>query len=459
MKFEFNLLLQAEIIRFILKDREGYKALALVRPEYFERIEHEVIILATVKFFKKMGRVPSHPLLIEEIKEVCKEPGIRNLLTDSMVTETFTELDSLCLRGPKDSDLILKKTAQFASFVQMRDTLSEVDLTDFESYKGFSEKISQALAISEVKTEDNSTLVLAQILERQAARRLAPSVVPTPFRQINKLTNAGGYNRGSIIVILDQPKNLKTAMLLNWARGYLRQKKKVFYVDLENGAEDITIRLEQSLSGKTKMEVLSGEHDRDIQKITRRYKRLGGEVYVKRFPAMSTTADIEREMDEMYRKEGIQFDILLFDYIGLMGSLSRKLDDKDRISDAYLDVANLALKKGIEQVVSTHHVIREAEKRKATAYIDNDIAKCIDIVRHVHAIYGLNHNEAEAEAGIIRMEIVSQRDGVPHGRALFLGDIPTQKIVEMTAAQQHEYHRIYQERLEHQKEGKGHGDI
>jgi hypothetical protein len=243
-------------------------------------------------------------------------------------------------------------------------------------------------------------------------------------------------------------------MLINWARGSLRDKKRILYIDLENGMDEILIRLEQSISKLDKTTLLEGTQDPKIQKIFRRYARLKGEIFVQRLPAYSTVADISILMDELYRSHGIRFNTLIIDYMGIMGCLSKKQDDKERISDVYLEVANLALQYDIEHVITAHHIVREAEKRESTKYKDIDIAKCIDIVRHAQVIFGLNRTVEEREANIIRLEIVAQRDGVPAGRALFIGDIPLQKIDEMTVSQETEYKRIL-ENVATQVERKG----
>ena len=126
-------------------------------------------------------------------------------------------------------------------------------------------------------------------------------------------------------------------------------KKNVLYVDLENGKDSMLTRLEQSLTGLTKLEVIEGANDKKIQRKIRKYLRLGSEIVVERLPALTTDADtIQRLMDMYYRVYGLRFDILIVDYLGKMGSLSKKTDDFGRISDAYMDVANLCDKNKID---------------------------------------------------------------------------------------------------------------
>lgn len=457
IKFDFNTEFQFEVLRFICRDRDGVKALNLVKESYLEVLPHMIIFRGISDFYKKFRRVPGEVFLKEELRLLFKLKEFNEALSFQDQDSIILLVKDLFNRTVRDGDILLRKVAEFASYAEMRSTLENVELENFNSYKKFSEEVQKALRIADTQTDDLGTLLLKEVRQRQVKRRTTSFVVPTPFRQINNLTNAGGYAPGSIIVILDKPKNLKSAMLINWARGYLRQKKKVLYIDMENGRDEIVVRLEQSLAGVDKKEILEGTQDKRVQKILRRYARLGGEVYVHRLPAYSTSADISGLMEEVYRTHGIRFQVIIVDYIGIMGSLSHKMDDKDRISDAYLDMANLALQHKIEHIITAHHITREGEKREASKYRDIDIAKCIDIIRHAQAIFGLNRSPEEKEAEIVRMEIVAQRDGIPEGRALFISDIPVQKLNEMTIAQETEYKNIIGKTIE-DKIAKG-GDI
>ena len=57
--------------------------------------------------------------------------------------------------------------------------------------------------------------MIRDITERQFRRQSEPSVIPCPFRQLNELTNAGGYPEHSVNVILDKPKAKKTFFMIN----------------------------------------------------------------------------------------------------------------------------------------------------------------------------------------------------------------------------------------------------
>lgn len=432
-KFSFGLEFQDELLRLIISNDDGYKALEYIRNSYFTLLSRSTVMYGVEKFWNAHARVPSQPILLQTLREVFTERAFIEALTQEDQDEVLVLAKDLYKAPAKDGDILLKEAAKFASFVELKHSVETLDLEDFNSYESFSSGVQEAISISDINTKDNEgVFFIKDVKERQLSRQSEDVVIPTPFPGINRLTNAGGYEPGSIIVLLDRPKRLKTAALVNIARGYLRQKKKVIFFDLENGEESLVTRMEQSVGRVTKKEIIKGTRDKDIQKVLRRYARLGGEIVVKRIPAFSTTRVMQAYIDKIYREHGVIFNDIIVDYVGLMGAISGKTDDTARIGDAYLDMANLIHKNKYDHCWTAHHIVRGAMKRQGSRYQGEDIAKAIDIIRHVQAVYGLNRTPEEYENGLVRMEIVDQRDGVPEGRAFFRVEASHQRMDELT---------------------------
>jgi len=445
-QFEFSEELQLDFIKFIIHDKKGLQAFSFIQPEYFTNLYHVVIVRAIELFIEEFHTTPSKAFHIEFSQRVLLTREFANEFSEDEMAEILKLVNTLHIKGPpKNSEALYRSIAEFSAYIELKDTVENVDLSDFKNYYNFSHKVNKAIAKGEVDTRINEqgTLLIEDLKTRQLARVDQTPMVPTPFKQLNRLTSAGGYAKHSIVTILDQPKSLKTAFLVNWARGVMRNKKRCLYIDLENGYEEITLRLEQSVTGRTKKEILSGSHDRDTAKMLRKYRRLGGEIAIRRLPAFSSAADIQRVIDDIYREHGLQFHTLIVDYIGKMSSLNRDKDERLRIANAYIDMENLAFRNDIELVVTAHHTVRAATERAQTRYEMNDIGKAIDIVQNVQVILGVNRSEAEKEAGIFRLEIIAQRDGAPEGRCLFMGDVEKQRFEELTHKQIDEYNAIY----------------
>lgn len=441
-KFQFSTDYQLDLLRFTAQDRDGFRAVELFDDSYFSLLEHSVIAFTYKAYYKKKRKVPGASIFKEELQLIFRRREFINELSEEDRKEILAIADSLYQGEVRDGDEILARCAKWASYVELKSEIENVNLLDFASHESFSTRVSRAINKGDLNRDKPGTFLIKDIINRQFKRQDDSPIVPTPFKQINKLTNAGGYPKGSIIVLLDKPKAHKTATLMAVAAGYAKMKKRVFIADLENGEDELSIRLEQGLSKHNKREVLSGDWDKQIQALLKRFGRLGIEIYIKRFPAGSTTADFQMEFDELRREHGIWFDILICDYPALMNSMRPTDDDTERISRVYLDLGNFALKNNIDHTWAANHIKREGEKRTKTRYIDTDIAKCMDIVRHAQAIFGLNKSPEELEKGILRMELVAQRDGVQFGRALFHADPELQRLVEFN----------HQEIVQYQKE-------
>ena len=437
-KFIFTLDYELDLLRFIVTDTNGIKALKLVDPLYFVSLHHGIIADCLKKYHKKKRRIPGATILKEELLDLFKTREYISALTRED-KEGLMSLIPTLYKPVRDGDEILERCARWASYTELKGEVEGVNLLDFGHYSEFSNKVMKAINIGVTKEKKTGTYLLKDITERQFNRQDSNPIQPTPFAQINNLTNAGGYVRGSTIVILDKAKASKTMTLANIARGYLRMGWPVFFADLENGEDELSLRIEQAMTGYDKREVLSGDHDARIQKIMRRYYRLGGDIYIKRFPALSNIWDFQGEIDRLYREEGRRFKIMVVDYAALMASTTKKDGDFERISDVYLDLSNFALTNDIIHTWTANHIVRAAEKRTPTKYHETDIAKCIDIIRHVQAIFGLNRNDWELENDIMRMELVVQRDGRPFGRALFHSEPDIQRLKEFSSREIREY--------------------
>lgn len=441
-KFEFGIDFQWNILKFILTSDDGYKALPYIKRDYFELLTQEVIFYGVEKFYRKRKKLPRlASTLNEQLRtSVFNSKDYAQELKSADRTEIQKRVRRLYKSKIKDSEEVLDSVKKFASYIEFKDVLEGVNLNNFSQYETYSKKIQKAINIG-IETDDTRGSFMVNGIKGRTARRSSQdSVIPTPFRQLNQYTNAGGYGKGSVIVLVDKEKGGKTNALVNVARGYLASKKKVIYFDLENGQEALEDRLDQSIIRKTKKEILSGEFDSKLAQVYRRYNRLGGEIYVVRLPAFSTTDHFQKIIDEVYQEYGIKFNVAIVDYMGKAGSLSNKKEDTDRISDAYVDISNFAIKNDLDALWTGHHVTRDAIKKRPFKYDPQDIAKCIDIARHVDALIGLNQNEDEEQHGVLRMEIIEQRDGKV-GTSYFWLDHATQRMDEFTKNQLDAYLR------------------
>ena len=447
-KFQFLPDVQLEILRYIIRDKEGGVALLRIKPSYLTLIEHSIIAQGISKFYKKNKRIPSEAILKQTITDLLETKDYIDLVTKGDVPNIMNIVTNLYKEPLKDRDILKEKIYQFSAYVEMKNINESFDLDDFTQYEEYSKKVSKILQKAQPIKVEPPLYMVEDTVDRQFQRQSDPEVIPCPFKQLNDLTNGGGYPRGSVIVLLDKAKAKKTFTLINIARGYLKMRKNVLYIDTENGKAQIMGRMVQSTLNKTKMELQTGEYDKLEQKHMRKYKRLGVDFIVERAVALNDDCDMIRDLLHKLKSQGITINVLFIDYAGKLAAISKAKDDFERISDVYIDIQNLALDEELDAVYTAQHVTRDGSKHKETRYEESDISGAISIVRNAQCIIGLNSTSEEEENNVQRMEIVVQRDGKPSGRALFNLDVERQRMVEFTRDQRTKYDEQYGNKLD-----------
>ena len=223
-KFKFTTEYQWDLLRFTVQDKKGEKALKKYEDDYFTLTEHQVIAYTLKSFYKKEKRIPGETILREHIVKLLNSKQYINLVTKDEQKEIINLIKPLYSLPVRDGDLIYSNVKEFKSYIQVKNLLENVDLNDYNKYQNFARQIAIAISDEDEQDDYKSSFLLTNIKERQFRRQEIPNIHPTPFSQINKLTNAGGYEAGSILVLLDREKKGKTKTLVNIARGYLKMK-------------------------------------------------------------------------------------------------------------------------------------------------------------------------------------------------------------------------------------------
>ena len=436
-KFEFTTEFQYEILKYTVQNSKGYNALQLYDDFYFTLTSHSFIAHTLKKYYKRKLTIPGLVVLTQEIEEMFNHRDFINNLTDADRKEILSLTKGLFKGAVLDGDELLLKTERFAQYVDLKNEVENIDLLKYDAYEPFSRKVQKAIAPRIQAMEDRGSFLSKDLKRRQIQRKDTSPIVPFPYKNLNRLTNAGGYIRNSLFVVLDAAKKWKTGMLVNLAKEYLKGYN-VLVIDLDNGKGEFMMRVEQSLGNLTKRELLSGDYDKRVRTRIQKYKAIKKtEIIVKELPALITTAaDIENYIIYLRREFGIEVGVLLIDYIQKMGSISGKESLHERVGEAYIDISNVAKAQDIAHVWTAQHVNKEGQKnRMHSVYEATDVAGAtMDIGRHAQAIFGLNRTGWEEEQGYQRMEVVEQRDG-KKGTAVFKIDRERQTVKELKPEQ------------------------
>lgn len=448
IKFEFTPEFQLEILRYLIRDKDGTISFNRIKPNYFVLIEHSLIAEALFKYIRDKKKIPSENVLKQLVDNLLHHRKYVDLVTKEDLPNIKKIIHDLYTSPFTDGEFIKEQIYQFATYVEIKNLNDSFDLNNFDQYGEYAKKFDKILSNSQPKKEEEPAYLIKDVIDRQFKRQSDSDVIPCPYWQLNNLTNAGGFPAGSICVLLDKPKARKTFFLVNLARGYLRMKKSVLYIDTENGKAQIIDRMVQSSIGKTKKDIYSGQYDKQESKFLRKLSRFGVEFVVDRVPALVTNCNYIRDKILKLRAQGISIQVLMVDYAAKLNDISNTKDEFERISNVYVEMQNLAEEMHLDIIWTANHITRKGSEHRTTCYQENDIAKCIDIIRHAQVIYGLNATEEELKDDIQRLEIVVQRDGQPSGRALFKVDVEKQRAVEFTKEQRKAYDEVYAEKLD-----------
>lgn len=442
-KFTFTIDFQLEVLRFIIQSKESPLIVPKIRPGYFTLIEHALIMEALLKFFRKYSKIPSKALLIETCQSLFDSRDYIDLVIKDDIPKIHNIIKQLYSLPLKDEDVIQDNIYKFIAYIEIKSLNESMDFSNFNLYEDYQNKVTSIIRNSKPQKDDDPLLMVEGTTKRQLLRKVDPDTIPTPYWQLNNLSNGNGYSKGSIFVILDKPKAKKTFALINIARGYLSMKKNVLYIDTENGKNQIMERMVQSTLNRTRKEILQGTQDKLEQRHMRKYRRLGVEFIVERVAALvDTTNSIKNVIQKIEANRGIKIQILMLDYAAKLASLSGDKEDTVRINKVYIELDNLAKELGLEAIWTAQHVTREGGKHKTTRYEDTDIASAISIIRNAQCIIGLNSTEEEEENGVQRMEVVVQRDGKSSGRCLFNVDLDRQRWKEFSKEARLKYDKV-----------------
>jgi len=225
IKFEFTLDFQFDLIRFTLKDKRGLKVLKLYTPNNFIDTNHAILINVIKGYVKKKKKPPSETLFREELNDWFKSKESEDLNEDDR-KELYKLLKELYDKPLIDSDEIYEKASQFAAYIKVKEEIDNFNLYSFKDYEPFANKVLKAIKIGNDLKEEKGTYLISDIHTRQFNRQDINPIVPTPFRQINKLTNAGGYDKGSIVNSDDYDKD-KPELYVDYILDFLLGENKI----------------------------------------------------------------------------------------------------------------------------------------------------------------------------------------------------------------------------------------
>ncbi|PYS87161.1 MAG: replicative DNA helicase [Acidobacteria bacterium] len=380
------------------------QAVEHLKVEDFYSPLHRRIFGAMISLFESSKKID--PILIGEelkrdgaIESIGGVAAITNLRGKSVMRSlirTCNEITSEALEEDKDPTTVLDQAEQ-AIF----------ELTELEERKGF-EKIQPIADQVFIKIKDYATN------HAHALTGLA-----TGFRDLDQLTS--GLQQGDLIIVAARPSMGKTALCLNIAqRAAVNERAVVAVFSLEMSKEQLVIRM------------LSSQASVDARKL--RTGLLSNNDWTRLAESIGTLADTRLFIDdtagisvlEMRAKlrrlfaEEKRVDLVMVDYLQLMGSSSRRSENRQQeVSQISRDLKALA-KEFKVPVMALSQLSRAPEARNPPKPMMSDLRESgsieqdADVVAFIYRqdYYAKNIDDLpEDQRNIAEIIVAKQRNG------------------------------------------------
>lgn len=338
---------------------------------------------------------------------------------------------------PEASDFYLAKTKKLVKEQLVSKAL--LDMAEKEGDTDYATKRAGQLIFELDTIEMTEDVIRYKLTDANFTDFAQFPVTPSPFNNLNKLTEDGGFSAPQMIVIAAPFKSNKTTFLVNLAYGYATRGCNVLLVDTENGQRNLRKRLRQRVSEATSYEwanniklengLLAQDLFDNAMATVRRNK---GDIHFMTVPVKSVGLDaVESEINRL-ASEGIKIDCIVYEYIEQLKCGDPKIrEDNKQIQWLYLEAIKLNQKYNLFSFTPSH-INREGVKalklgNMGGEYISGDIGK----LNNAHAVFLLEPKELENGDKVLFLHVMAQREGKAHGTICFTLDMGIQKITEL----------------------------
>ena len=221
-------------------------------------------------------------------------------------------------------DFILKETQDYIKKTQLTSAIMEsVDIIkEGKEFDPIIDKFTSALNVSfdtDPGLDYNESLV-----ERQEYYHKSITGISTGVKSIDKTLN-GGFMDKTLNVFLSVSGGGKSAMLVSVGANMLLKGKNILYITLEMSEKEIAKRFDANILAIDSRE-LRNTNKEEIEGKFNQVKDKLGKLYIKEYPAGGfNTLQLKSLVEDIHNTKGVEFDIIIVDYLGLMSSYRTSL--------------------------------------------------------------------------------------------------------------------------------------
>jgi len=296
----------------------------ILSDEYFDNQAQKWIIKEILKNYDKYHTVPSMDLLKVELKKIDNE--VLQVSVKEQLREAYKASD-------EDLAYVIEEFSNFCKNQQLRKALlTSVDFLNAGDYDSIRSIVDNALKAGQDKNVGHEYNKDFESRYREDER----SPVPTPWEKINDLLQ-GGIGTGDFGLIFGNPGGGKSWSLVALGGFAVKLGYNVLHYTLELGEAYVGKRYDAFFTN-TSVQNINKHKD----KIEKAIQDLQGQLIIKEFPTGQATIHTIKAHIQKCTDQGFKPDLIVIDYVDLLGTRKKTADRKGEIDDIYISTKGLA---------------------------------------------------------------------------------------------------------------------
>jgi replicative DNA helicase len=391
------------------------QAVEHLRPEDFYSPLNRRVFAAMITLFEKQRQID--PILIGE--ELKKEGSLESMGGIATITNLtfglphFSNVEAY-IKVVHDKSVVRNLIRTCNSITS--EALAEED--DAEVILDNAEQ--QIFAIAEARTKQSfsriapiADRVLARVKEYAAGEGTGITGLPTGFRELDEMTS--GFQRTDLIIVAGRPSMGKTALCLTLAQNAALYSKAVVAIfSLEMSKEQLVTRMLASEAH------INAHRFRTGHLMSNEWERLANAIgtlsdarmFIDDTPAISAL-EIRAKCRRLAAEQK-QLDLIVIDYLQLMGGSKRSESRQQEVSQISRELKGLAKEMDVP-VVALSQLSRAPEARNPPKPLMSDLRESGSIEQDADVVAFIYredyYKETEENKGLAELIVSKQRNG------------------------------------------------
>jgi replicative DNA helicase len=296
----------------------------ILSDEYFDNQAQKWVIKEILKNYEKYHTTPSMDLLKVELKKI-----------DNEVLQVSIKEQLRAAYEASDEDLkyVIEEFSGFCKNQQLKKALlTSVDFLNAGDYDSIRSIVDNALKAGQDKNVGHEYNKDVESRYREDER----TPIATPWESINNLMQ-GGLGGGDFGLIFGNPGGGKSWSLIAIGGYAVKMGYNVLHYTLELGEAYVGKRYDAFFTN-TPVDVINKHRT----KVEEAVSDLVGQLIIKEYsPGKASISTIESHIQKCI-DQGFKPDLIIIDYVDLLGTKKKTSDRKGEIDDIYISTKGLA---------------------------------------------------------------------------------------------------------------------